>query len=346
MGKIRRILSRAFLTHLWDWIQVEVTTRCNASCLYCPRTVYGRKWPQRDLPLRVFERLFADLPRCQHVHLQGWGEPFLHPELFAMVKMVKEAGCRVGTTTNGTLMDEELSRKVVEAGFDVVAFSLAGTGPLNDRIRKGAPARKVMDGIRNLGRARGNSPLPEIHIAYMLLTSSLEEIRGLPQLLRGAHVSQVVVSTLDFIPHSDLEKEMVQAEEEGILSLLEEVSSELESQGVQLHHWLGASRNIPWPCTENVLRAVVIGADGKVSPCVYTNIYADEAREWRGGREKSLERVSFGNLEEKRLMAIWNDPAYSAFRSSFSKRALERFCVDCPKLNETFKEKGTKRRTR
>jgi len=345
MGKIRRILSRAFLAPLWDWIQVEVTTRCNASCLYCPRTVYGRKWPQRDLPLRLFVRLVPDLPRCQHVHLQGWGEPFLHPELFAMVKMAKEAGCRVGTTTNGTLMDRELSEKVVEAGFDVVAFSLAGTGPLNDRIRKGAPVSKVMDGIRNLSRAKGNSPLPEIHIAYMLLTSSLEEIRGLPQLLREAGVRQVVVSTLDFIPQRDLEKEMVQEKEKGVLSLLEEVSSELESQGVQLHHWLGPSRNIPWPCTENVLRAVVIGADGEVGPCVYTNIYADHAAEWREGREKPLERVSFGNLKEKRLMAIWNDPPYSAFRSSFFKGALERFCVDCRKLNESCKEEENQRRT-
>lgn len=32
-----------------DWLQVEVTSFCNASCLYCPRPAYGNTWRNRHL---------------------------------------------------------------------------------------------------------------------------------------------------------------------------------------------------------------------------------------------------------------------------------------------------------
>lgn len=340
MGKIGEILSRVFSTPVWDWIQVEVTTRCNASCLYCPRTVYGKRWPNRDLPLEAFQRLLRDLPRCRYVHLQGWGEPFLHPDLFRMVKMAKDAGCRIGTTTNGTLLNPELSKRIVEAKFDVVAFSIAGTGAKNDEIRRGAPVAKVMEGIRNLSLARGNSPCPEIHIAYMLMASSLDEILGLPELLQGVKISQVVISTLDFVPKRELEKEIVDGEEKEILELLEEVSSKLEKKGVQLHHLLGPSAGRIWPCTENVLKAAVIGSDGQVSPCVYTNMDVPLATQWRDGRERPIQRVSFGSVNDRPLLSIWNDPDYRTFRDSFSSGPLKWFCSECPKLNPNEEKQG------
>lgn len=108
----------------WDWIQVEVTTRCNALCSYCPRTLYGRSWPQRDLPIDIYQRLAPDLFRASHVHLQGWGEPLLHPQLFQMAQLARNAGCQVGTTTNGTLLDPDMAQRLVDTGFNIVAFSI------------------------------------------------------------------------------------------------------------------------------------------------------------------------------------------------------------------------------
>lgn len=318
---------------IWDWIQVEVTTRCNAMCCYCPRTIAGKSWPQHDLPMELFHRLLEDLSRTGYLHLQGWGEPFLHPELFQMVELFRKAGCPVGTTTNGTLMNQDLAHRIVKSGFQVVAFSLAGTGLANDRIRKGAPLEKVLEGIRLLAKAkaRAGSSIPEIHIAYMLLSSAEGELPGLPDLLAGMPVSQVVVSTLDCVLDRSLESEVMAREDQALLSCLAQVGKRLAAQGILLHHHLGGTGKACFPCTENVLGAVVVGAQGDVGPCVYTNLDLAQGRQWKNGKEEPLPRLCFGNLAQNSLMGIWEDPAYIAFRRSFSQGSLEPACTSCPK---------------
>ncbi len=319
---------------IWDWIQVEVTTRCNASCSYCPRTLAGKNWPQRDLNMQLFRRLLPHLAKARHVHLQGWGEPLLHPELFQMAKLSREAGCRVGTTTNGALMDLEMARRMVRAGFHVVAFSMAGTGPENDRIRKGAPLERVLHAMRLVARARAEagSDVPEIHVAYMLLASAWEEFFRLPEILDEIPVSQVVVSTLDCVLEKTLEGELMPHGDKALLSCLAQVSKELALKGTLLHHHLGDVAGGGFhPCTENVLRALVVGAQGDVGPCVYTNMSLPGVSQWRKGEKRPLHRLSFGNLAQKSLMEIWEDPAYMRFRDSFFKGSWEPSCVDCPK---------------
>lgn len=167
------------------WIQVEVTTRCNAACIYCPRTAYGDAWQNRIFTLEAFRLLLPALRKTSLVHLQGWGEPFLHPDFFKMVALARAAGCRVSTTTNGMLLDEEKLRLVMDSEIDIVAFSLAGIEAAHDRSRPGTSFHKVLECIQALNRLKAEACVasPQIHIAYMLLRSGLSDLGKLPQVL-------------------------------------------------------------------------------------------------------------------------------------------------------------------
>jgi len=110
----------------FDWLQVEVTSFCNAACVYCPHTVYRDNWLSRHLPVDTFQKLRRALRKTQLVHLQGWGEPLLHPDFFTLVALARQAGCRVGTTTNGTLVDAPLAARLVAGGLDFVSFPWPG----------------------------------------------------------------------------------------------------------------------------------------------------------------------------------------------------------------------------
>jgi len=324
-----------------DWIQVEVSSHCNAACTYCPRTVYRDRWEDRHLPLASFERLLPAFSKTELVYLQGWGEPFLNPDFFSMAAMAKGAGCRVGTTTNGMLLTPERIEKILETGLDIVAFSLAGTDQRNDAIRRGTRLEVVLKAMESLMEAkeRRGSPRPEVHIAYMLLRSGLDELERLPDLLRGSGVAHVVISTLDFVPGPGLQAEALlpatREEFDAIRSRLDAVADQARCHGIGVHYRLGLRGERRPLCTENVQRALCVSAKGMVTPCVYTNLPVAGGEPGCPRGEMTHDALVFGDVNREALLDIWKKEQYKAFRRSFDRGDLAPPCVDCPKLSLT-----------
>ena len=80
---------------------LEITNRCNLACSFCPKT----KRPARTLTAEEF-RLLAGKLRAytDYLYLHVMGEPLLHPQLQALLKIAQELGFHVVLTTNGTLL--------------------------------------------------------------------------------------------------------------------------------------------------------------------------------------------------------------------------------------------------
>ncbi|RJP69349.1 MAG: radical SAM protein, partial [Candidatus Abyssobacteria bacterium SURF_17] len=243
--------------------------------MYCPHTVFRETWASRHLSIETFEKILSAASRTKLMYLQGWGEPFMNPDFFAMVEMAKKAGRRVGVTTNGMLLDDDIISRLVEQHVDIVAFSLAGADEMNDTFRKGTRLETVLSAIRNLNHKKeaSKSSRPAIHIAHMLLRSALDSLEKLPQLLEDTGVAQVVISTLDFVPTEEFEGEVLAPrtmdEYENLRARLDAVASEARLRNIDVHYLIrypGERRPV---CTENILRALFISAGGEVSPCVF-----------------------------------------------------------------------------
>jgi len=328
----------SLFTQTFDWIQVEVTSYCNALCVYCPRTIFKESWENRHLSLETFKKLKPVLSRTYLVHLQGWGEPFLNPEFFEIAAFAKRAGCKVGTTTNAMLLNEETIQKVIESGLDILAFSLAGTTESNDIVRKGTNLKKVLKSIETLSREkekRGKTT-PEIHVAYMLFRSGMKDLEALPALLEGLGVSEVVVSTLDFVPTEELREEAVipttKEEYQELRSYLERLVEAAREKGLTVHYHLVSPEKRRELCTENIQKALCISSDGAVTPCVYTNLRVSGTYYDLQGKKVSYERMVFGNIHEKGVKDIWKEKSYRAFRGTFCKGEFASPCQNCPKI--------------
>jgi MoaA/NifB/PqqE/SkfB family radical SAM enzyme len=288
--------------------------------------------------LEVFEHLVPAFKKTQLVFLQGWGEPFLNPDLLKMARMAKEAGCKVGTTTNGMLLNAETIYKVVECGMDVLAFSLAGVDKRNDEVRQGTSFDRVLEDIRILHETKKKlgKELPAVHIAYMLLRSKIGDIERLPLALQGLGVSQIVVSTLDFVPCEELAGETIIAstvdEYEELKARLDAVKMVGKQWGMRLHYQIHRPGELRLTCTENVLRAFFVSSDGMVSPCVFVNLPVSQKNKVCRDGKRRYRRLTFGNIGDAPIGDIWRKKAYRGFRKAFYENRLPSICEDCPKL--------------
>jgi len=80
---------------------IELTSKCNLRCSYCPRPKLSR-----SLPYRLFKKIVdeASLYGKVSFSLHLFGEPLLYPRIIEAIRYIKKRGHAVILTTNGTLL--------------------------------------------------------------------------------------------------------------------------------------------------------------------------------------------------------------------------------------------------
>lgn len=118
----------------------NTTRRCNLNCIHCYADSRDQDYAG-ELTSEEGHRLVEDLADFRvPVLLFSGGEPLMRPDLFELIAHAKEKGIRPVISTNGTLITEEVARRLKGAGVGYVGISLDGVGAVNDRFRgkKGA----------------------------------------------------------------------------------------------------------------------------------------------------------------------------------------------------------------
>ncbi len=311
-------------------VQVEVSSVCAARCGYCPQGVKKAVWKARHMEAETFAALWPLLRRCERAHLQGWGEPFLHPLFFDFAALARKAGCAVSSTTCGLDMNEDLAGRIVESGMDVLAFSLAGTDGATNAIREGAPFERACDGIRLVQRVRKERMAAhlELHCAYLLLADRMDAVKKLPELAAGLGLHAVVVSTLDYIAVPGQETLAFAPREADKIArareLLEEAAERARALGVAFHYALPGMEPLA-VCREAIDRTLYADAEGALSPCIYVNLPT---------RENDPLRRVFGNAREGDAFACFQGERFAAFRAALARGEPEAPCLNCAKRFE------------
>ena len=133
---------------------VETTAKCNLYCPMCPRETH--KQPKEDMTDAIFTRLVEGASRsAEHMMLIGLGEPFLDFAIFDRIEYCARHNISTLLSTNGTLLDEETSARLLASPIEHVTMSFDGaTKESYEYYRKGASFQKVRDNFVRFARMK------------------------------------------------------------------------------------------------------------------------------------------------------------------------------------------------
>jgi radical SAM protein with 4Fe4S-binding SPASM domain len=159
-------------------IFIEPTNICNFRCTTC---VHGSENTRNDLKpfkhmdMKLFKKIICDIKNMKGdklslLRLAILGEPLAHPKFIEMVRISKDADVAecVDTFSNGSLLTEEISEKLVDYELDYIRFSIYSV--LNDRhkevIQANYDVNKIRDNIATLRKIRDEKGKknPYIHV--------------------------------------------------------------------------------------------------------------------------------------------------------------------------------------
>jgi radical SAM protein with 4Fe4S-binding SPASM domain len=116
------------------------TRRCNLACAHCYASACSSA-ADDELDGRHARAMIDDLAAFgAPVLLFSGGEPLMRPNVLDLAAYSAGRGLRTVLSTNGTLIDASMARRLAEAGVAYVGISLDGLEPVNDAFRGRAGA--------------------------------------------------------------------------------------------------------------------------------------------------------------------------------------------------------------
>lgn len=170
------------------WLQVTGTV-CNIACRHCFVSAGPRVRTHDLLTVAQVRDALDAAPGVRDVWFTG-GEPFLHPDILALVDLAL-ARAPLGILTNGMLIDAPLAAALAERfraapyGLEVRISLDGATAEANDRVRGEGVFEAACAGIRHLA-LHGVEPI----LAVTQLDDGGAERQAFLDLLRGLGVAR------------------------------------------------------------------------------------------------------------------------------------------------------------
>jgi len=292
---------------IWNLIR-----RCNLACIHCYSISADIDFPgelQTGAVLAVLDDLKAFNVRA--LILSG-GEPLLRKDLFDVAARGKALGFYLGLSTNGTLIDAPLARRIAGAGFDYVGISLDGLEATHDKFRRQAGAFAKSLAALRLCRDLG----VKVGVRFTLTQDNFADLPGLLELVEAEGIPRFYLSHLNYAGRGNVNRKRdahFRVTREALDLLYAHawdaaqrglhkdfVTGNNDADGVYALYW--ARRNVP-QFDEPRLRASLAARGGNASGVNVANIdnlgnVHPDTMWWD---------CTLGNVRARPFSAIWRD---------------------------------------
>lgn len=182
-----------------------VTLRCNIRCKMCgiwksPKT--------EELSTDEWKKVIYDLRKWigpYRVQLAG-GETFLRKDITDIIRFATENEVLTGVVTNGTLINKQFAKEIVDSGLGYIHVSLDGVKPDTHDFIRGVPGvhEKAMRSIDYLREAADGSGM-SISLATIILKQNMHELIDLVHLVEQKGLDGIIFNPLGPTIDSDHE---------------------------------------------------------------------------------------------------------------------------------------------
>lgn len=289
-----------------------------------------------------FIRLLDQFPELEELHLQGLGEPLLHPRFFDMVRYAAGRGIRVSTNSNLTLLTALRADECVASGLEWLHVSIDGaTASTYEEIRVWSSFERVLRNLRYLLEARraASAALPRVRLITVIMRRNLDELPELVEIASELGVDAMFVqhlchdfgeSTLPahYRPMREFidEQTLLGEDPEHVQRVFDRARDVARHRAMDLRlpslrpkiHAPGTPgpQRCDWPW-----RGSYVSYDGSAMPCCMI---------------ATPDRTSFGNVIQTGVPAIWHGEAAQEFRARLASDDPPEVCRSCAIYRGTF----------
>ncbi len=286
-------------------ISVEPINICNLKCPECPTGIDLLKRPKGKISNLNFKNILNEIGnQLWYINLYFQGEPYLHPDLFKLIKTAKQKNIIVETSTNAQFLTVENAEKTVLSGLDFIVISIDGiTQEIYEKYRIGGYLNNVIEGINNLVAAKEKykSSKPYIIGQFLAFNHNEHQIEEFKNIAKKLKINKTSIKTAQIYNFTN---------KANILPTKQSLSRyKADNKGkVTIKGTLKERCFKQWSSN-------VITWDGNVVPCCF---------------DKDA-KYNMGNIYNNNFSDIYNNKKYYNFRNKILKhqKSID-ICRNCP----------------
>ncbi|MDD3435939.1 MAG: radical SAM protein [Candidatus Gastranaerophilales bacterium] len=328
-------LGRAFMPLRYFF---ELTYLCNLNCPYC---YIGNERKKDELTTQEWFNVIDQIPFYSFVTLVG-GEPLIRKDFIPILeKTAKKTFGKLNVVTNGVLIDEEMINAFIKTKMMLLSVSLDGYGENHDKNRN---KEGIFDKIiTNLDNLRTKSTKPMVDIKTIVLENNLDD---LPKLYKLCEDMKFDFLSISFLRNNDLKQNSVLRETFGqefyaqkypikpyfnmehfksVYSEIEAMKGKTKVRFSPKFDGKDAIEKIEKFFSYNETKPI----QEIYEPCMYP--FSNMMINPQGDVYPCL-ALKIGNVREKRLKEVFNDPKFCCFRKNLKYSKVFEACQMCCEL--------------
>ncbi|MCX6709356.1 MAG: radical SAM protein [Candidatus Woesearchaeota archaeon] len=332
-----KIINRALVGP--HWVYLSVTNRCLLDCRMCGVKKLGACDEMSTDELKKIIKEISEFGGDQTILFTG-GEPFLRKDIFELIEYSSSLGMPTEIVSNGQLIDEELTDKIVKSGLRNIAISLDGaTAEAYESIR-GIPGsfEKAKRAIRLLSEARKKiGKGPQISAWTTMMRQNITELSEIMRLSKNLGADVIVYHPV-IINQTDMQRTKTHGplwpNEEDLKIFKEEMDriteyrkkngfvAFLHDPSLFLRYFNGENLHDAWQC--NPFEFLNIGPDGNMQICgdTFGNAKSGVKKVWES-KAAGKSRALMKKCTKSCLQTCWARPDSESLKQITAKFAYE-----------------------